>query len=561
MQIFIISFDKKTSMKRGLVLVCLLLMLPLSYAAAPYDRNLGWHRLQQIMSNESLETYKSLDEDLNSVVDRADRADSVGNLDGDASLGDGTTNAVLKIKGATTLWSAIDFYSGSSAMWGMGRNAASGDPSDDNDFYIDRSGVRRAFTIDKDTLNVGIDTSNPTQKLQVNGNILSSGDVIGNRFCVGSSSNCMPSVSNGNLDVKGQIAVGTLPANQPAASNIGNVLSYSRWNVRDSSGGASSRVINVFLRSEDEVGSPAQTMFYASYRGFYGQPNINYDSRVHYHDSSMYHYRAFSEVENKDTFWVKPSGGRIENTKSDMYVSGKVGIGTPSPQNSLHVVGDNIRFDLPYSSIYTTTRTGGWGSTNVIHLGNYLKLDSSGPDGGNSLIFRTTVHGYHFAPSDNPVYPGSFNIADASGYSRFNVDQTSGGNVHIIPNGGSGGQLCYKGECINSFSSLSDIRLKKDIAPISNALVELGKLEGISFRWKEDDGKTHLGFIAQDVQKIYPQLVKNLSDGYYVVEYEGLIPPLVEAVNELNQKLQKQEEIIKIQQKRIEHLEIGSKSS
>ena len=154
-------------MKRGLVLLFLFLLLPLCaqivFAAAPYDRNLGWHRLQQIMSNESLETYKSLDENLNSIVDRAD---TVGSLDGDASLGDGSTNAVLKIKGATTLWSAIDFYSGSSTViWGIGRN------QNDNKFYIDRSGVGRALTIDPTSLNVGIGTPTPSQKLEVSGNV------------------------------------------------------------------------------------------------------------------------------------------------------------------------------------------------------------------------------------------------------------------------------------------------------------------------------------------------------------------------------------------------------
>jgi hypothetical protein len=151
-------------MKRGIILF--LLLIPFAFAATPYNPSLGSHPLQQLTTDETGTT--SVDADADGIIDRAE---TVGSLDGDASLGDGTTNAVLKVKGATTLWSAIDFYSGSTAIWGVGRNAVQGATYDDEDFYIDRSGVRRAFTIDKDTLNVGIDTDNPQAKLDINGNI------------------------------------------------------------------------------------------------------------------------------------------------------------------------------------------------------------------------------------------------------------------------------------------------------------------------------------------------------------------------------------------------------
>jgi len=207
---FIRSYYGKCTAKKIMVFFLLMLFVPLSFAAAPYDKNLGWHRLQQIMSNESLETYKSLDENLNSVVDRAD---TVGSLDGDASLGDGTTNAVFKVKGATTLWSAIDFYSGSStAIWGLGRN------QNDNKFYIDRSGVGRVLTIDPLSLNVGIGSSAPTQKLDVVGYVKGTGLCIGTA-CItswptgisGGSPNYIPKWNN--------------------ATGLGNSVIYDNGNV------------------------------------------------------------------------------------------------------------------------------------------------------------------------------------------------------------------------------------------------------------------------------------------------------------------------------------------
>jgi Chaperone of endosialidase len=63
----------------------------------------------------------------------------------------------------------------------------------------------------------------------------------------------------------------------------------------------------------------------------------------------------------------------------------------------------------------------------------------------------------------------------------------------------------------------SDIRLKKDVKPLSGAIDELLRLKGVTFAWKnpeehENHAGTQTGFIAQDVQKLFPEWVK--EDGY-----------------------------------------------
>lgn len=92
-----------------------------------------------------------------------------------------------------------------------------------------------------------------------------------------------------------------------------------------------------------------------------------------------------------------------------------------------------------------------------------------------------------------------------------------------------------------SFISTSDRRLKKDIK-VSRGLATVVQLEGVEYRWREND-KKELGLIAQDLENIIPELVvTNEATGFKSVKYQGLIAPLIEAVKELYQMLMSQEE-------------------
>ena len=83
----------------------------------------------------------------------------------------------------------------------------------------------------------------------------------------------------------------------------------------------------------------------------------------------------------------------------------------------------------------------------------------------------------------------------------------------------------------------SDVRLKKDISTLSNALVGVMQLRGVGFRWKDEDKdaemRPQVGVIAQEVERIFPELVVTNSKGYKAVAYSKLTPVLIEAVKEL----------------------------
>jgi hypothetical protein len=86
----------------------------------------------------------------------------------------------------------------------------------------------------------------------------------------------------------------------------------------------------------------------------------------------------------------------------------------------------------------------------------------------------------------------------------------------------------------------SDQRWKKNITPVKNALATIEGLQGVNFDWRRDEfpkmnftkGR-QFGFIAQDVEKILPEIVSTDHEGYKNVSYESVTPVLVEAVKEL----------------------------
>ncbi len=82
----------------------------------------------------------------------------------------------------------------------------------------------------------------------------------------------------------------------------------------------------------------------------------------------------------------------------------------------------------------------------------------------------------------------------------------------------------------NAFFYDSDRKLKDNILPLNNSLSNILKLEGVSFTWKKNGTKS-VGLIAQDVEKVYPELVATNSEtGLKSVEYGNLVAPLIEAV-------------------------------
>jgi hypothetical protein len=88
-------------------------------------------------------------------------------------------------------------------------------------------------------------------------------------------------------------------------------------------------------------------------------------------------------------------------------------------------------------------------------------------------------------------------------------------------------------------TSTSDIRLKENIKPLQNSLEKVKNLQGVSFNWKNDELKSpKIGLIAQDVEKILPELVfTNPTDGYKGINYAEINAVLIEAIKEQQKQI------------------------
>ena len=117
-------------------------------------------------------------------------------------------------------------------------------------------------------------------------------------------------------------------------------------------------------------------------------------------------------------------------------------------------------------------------------------------------------------------------------------NKTSGALV-VTGGVGIGGALNVGGD-ITAFSS-SDVSLKENITPISNAVDKVRSISGNTFTWNKKsvyNGEEGTGIIAQEIEALgLPGLATTREDGVKAVRYDRLVAVLIEAVKELSAKV------------------------
>ena len=100
----------------------------------------------------------------------------------------------------------------------------------------------------------------------------------------------------------------------------------------------------------------------------------------------------------------------------------------------------------------------------------------------------------------------------------------------------------------------SDARLKENIINISNPLSKVKSLNGVEFDWTDkyleehggEDGyflrKHDIGIIAQELEKVLPEIVADRPDGYKAVKYDRIVALLIEAIKELSEEVERLKE-------------------
>jgi hypothetical protein len=212
-----------------------------------------------------------------------------------------------------------------------------------------------------------------------------------------------------------------------------------------------------------------------------------------------------------------------------------IGQNNYSPQSS-------VKFNVTLAAgTGGTLETAGQSSTSVEDNSNGGWLQNAGSSmsiGGsivsgialsatNNSAFQPAIQGLNTSPSVNGSQPlGIF----GEGFIGVQATSTQPGGYGLVAYQGRGRHAGYFGGDVEVTGELfvgscsgcaSDLRLKKNVQPLTGALDRLLKLRGVSFEWKDPSAHEHeaghgaglqTGFIAQDVETAFPSWVK--QDGY-----------------------------------------------
>ena len=279
-----------------------------------------------------------------------------------------------------------------------------------------------------------------------------------------------------------------------------------------------------------------------------------------------------TEIINRQSAPIRFHTNATERMRIDS--DGKVGIGTSSPSAKLELNnggagslvtftdGVNTNFNFSTTSLLGTFgtdagstalafKTTGTERMRIDSLGN-LGIGMTNPNSYGRLAVMTPTTGYGYFGIGNSVSGGGgVNIGTYFGTARVSYmdtaveNGTAGSEQSRLTFGTAlGGTLSEKMRIDSSgnltatgnVTAYSDERLKSDITTIDNALDKVTAMRGVTFT---KDGEASSGVIAQEIEKIAPELV--MDGDYKSVAYGNLVGYLIEAVKELSAKVEELE--------------------
>ena len=204
-------------------------------------------------------------------------------------------------------------------------------------------------------------------------------------------------------------------------------------------------------------------------------------------------------------------------TVSVVSYGGSLGIGTTNPTRTLHIQGD-------------ARLTGGlYDVNNVVGAaGSVLTSTGAGvswTSGGSSSITAETA-------SSNIFFPIFSDVASGTPTATYAADD----KLEFRPSTGT--------LFATVFTSLSDQTQKENIRPIENALELVKQIDGVRYDWIDRHNESSIGVIAQEIEKVLPEVVTTNAKGLKTVSYGNIVAVLIEAIKEQQIRIEKLEEQI-----------------
>lgn len=325
-----------------------------------------------------------------------------------------------------------------------------------------------------------------------------------------------------------------------------------------------------------------------------GSAGVDTAIRAYHSDGAFTEIRGYGIQTNRSTAYFRPTtdknldlnighdgrdwdyvnvGANIFKVSTDttehflINSSGNVGIGTSSPDEKLHIVGD-LKIDSDIPRIYLADSS---------HNPDY----SIGNVNGSFFVLDDTNSAYRiYVDSAGKVGIGTnlpSQLLDVNGTAQMNTGITEtihyvGGSIQHWGDSGTGlyfetdelrfytggaeemrlendGDLHVDGDVIAYSTTVSDERLKDDIKTIDSACEKVCSLRGVEYTWNSGSrkGQREIGVIAQEVEKVIPEIVREKKlalvddEVYKTVDYEKLVAVLIEANKELCDRVSKLE--------------------
>ncbi|RED97409.1 tail fiber domain-containing protein [Marinoscillum furvescens] len=182
-----------------------------------------------------------------------------------------------------------------------------------------------------------------------------------------------------------------------------------------------------------------------------------------------------------------------------------------------------------------------WENTDQAYFTMYGSHDDGGGWYMSNLNMEVVNQGAYEGVSFKMFNTQSGGIAQENVLIESNLYGSNGGGIVLRNLSDSVTiELLGEGGTINAttVNQSSDRRLKENIVSQEGALAKVKELQGVTYEWKNDETDAqNIGFIAQEVEKVYPEVVTTRQDGFKAVNYAVLVSALVEAIKELDAKV------------------------